>query len=175
MMSQQPLVVGTFGAPYGVQGWLKVHAATENRHSILEYQPWLIQKNGGWFPVGLSAWKQHAGRLLVKLTGVNDRNAAQAMVQQQIAIEPAQLPLLPSGEYYWSQLLGCQVDTVADYPLGLVIQLLETGANDVLVVKADANEAYGITERLIPWIEPAVIQQVDLVRRQVTVDWDPEF
>lgn len=174
-MGKQPLVVGTFGAPYGVRGWLKVHAATENHGNILKYQPWLIQKNGCWSPVDLAAWKQHPDRLLVKLTSINDRNAAQAMVQQHIAIDAAQLPQLPNGEYYWCQLLGCQVVTVADYSLGLVTQLLETGANDVLVVKAHANDAYGITERLIPWIEPAVVQQVDLANRQVTVDWDPEF
>jgi 16S rRNA processing protein RimM len=174
-MEQQPLVVGTIGAPYGVRGWLRVHAATEHHHKILEYQPWLIQRNGCWSPVRLAAWKQHADRLLVKLTGIDDRNAAQAMTQQKIAIEAAQLPPLPSGEYYWCQLLGCQVVTVVGYSLGLVTQLLETGSNDVLVVKAAVNDAYGIAERLIPWIEPAVVQQVELARRQVTVDWDPEF
>jgi 16S rRNA processing protein RimM len=175
MIGQKPLVVGTFGAPYGVQGWLKVHAATENRHHILNYQPWFIQKNGCWSPVRVAAWKQQSDRLLVKLTGISDRTAAQAMVQQHIAIDAAQLPLLPSGGYYWCQLLGCQVVTVADCSLGIVAKLLETGANDVLVVTAHANDAYGMTERLIPWIEPAVVQQVDIARRQVTVDWDPEF
>ncbi|MEW9810011.1 MAG: ribosome maturation factor RimM [Candidatus Symbiodolus clandestinus] len=174
-VNQQPLIVGTFGAPYGVRGWLKVHAMTENRYDMIKYQPWLVQRQGSWSPILLADWKQPDKNLLVKLAGIDDRDSAQSMVSSTIAIDATQLPPLPDGEYYWCQLIGCQVVNTANYRLGIVTQLLETGANDVLVVKATANDIYSKSERLLPWIEPRVIQQVDLANRLLTVDWDPEF
>ena len=52
--------------------------------------------------------------------------------------------------------------------LGTVQSMMETGANDVLVVNGDR-------ERLIPWIEGDVVQTVDLEKGSIVVDWDPEF
>jgi len=69
-------------------------------------------------------------------------------------------------EYYWADLIGLEVVTTKDVNLGLVDSLMETGANDVLVVKGDS-------ERLVPWIADEVIVKVDLESRIITVDWDP--
>ena len=59
--------------------------------------------------------------------------------------------------------------------MGEVTELMETGSNDVLVVKARTNDAYGMKERLIPFLDGQVIKQIDLTAKTIAVDWDPDF
>ena len=79
------------------------------------------------------------------------------------------------GEYYWRDLIGCAVVTTQGYQLGTVSELMETGSNDVLVVQANLNDAFGMKERLIPFIDEQVIKHIDITARLVEVDWDPGF
>jgi 16S rRNA processing protein RimM len=84
------------------------------------------------------------------------------------------LPELPSGEYYWYQLEGLDVFTVSGECLGKVHHLMETGSNDVVVVRATSG-SIDQRERLIPYLPDQVVQQVDLDQGRMVVDWDPEF
>ena len=86
----------------------------------------------------------------------------------EIGIRRDQLPATVSGEYYWHDLLGLKVVTVTGELLGTVDQLIETGANDVLVVGGDR-------ERLIPFVLDKVIVNVDLDKAEIRVDWDKDF
>ena len=65
--------------------------------------------------------------------------------------------------------------TTAGYELGKIIDMMETGSNDVMVVKANLKDAFGIKERLIPFLDGQVIKKVDLATHIVEVDWDPGF
>ena len=103
------------------------------------------------------------------------REEAQALTGVDIAIMPGALPSLPEGEYYWRDLMGCQVANLKGYQMGEVTEMMETGSNDVLVVKAKVNDAYGMKERLIPFIEGQVVKKIDLAARTIEVDWDPDF
>jgi 16S rRNA processing protein RimM len=67
------------------------------------------------------------------------------------------------------------VKAVNGYDLGIVSGLMETGSNDVLVVDAKKNDAFGKTERLIPYIQDDVIISVNKEENTITVDWDPGF
>ena len=65
----------------------------------------------------------------------------------EIVVDSSQLPQLEEGDYYWKDLMGCQVVTTEGYSLGKVIDMMETGSNDVLVIKANLKDAFGIKER----------------------------
>jgi 16S rRNA processing protein RimM len=78
-------------------------------------------------------------------------------------------------DFYWRDLIGCQVKTDKGYDLGIVTEIMETGSNDVLVVKANSNDAFGQKERLIPFIEQQVISNVDITSKLITVNWQPDF
>ena len=93
----------------------------------------------------------------------------------EISILEAQLPALEQGDFYWRDLIGSKVVTVSGYDLGKVEQLFETGANDVLMVKANVNDAFGAKQRMIPYLMEQVIKSVDLEANIITVDWDPGF
>ncbi|MCE1777002.1 PRC-barrel domain-containing protein, partial [Enterobacter hormaechei] len=67
------------------------------------------------------------------------------------------------------------VISTAGYNLGTVNDMMETGSNDVMVVKANLKDAFGVKERLIPFLDGQVIKKVDLATKTIEVDWDPGF
>jgi 16S rRNA processing protein RimM len=161
------VVVGRFGAPYGVKGWLKVSSFTEPPSNLLHYHPWLVQMQGEWQPITLEVLEQHGRYIVAKLPNCNDPEQARQYTNLDIAIPRDQLPALPPGEYYWQDLVGLQVINQEGIELGIVDSLLATGANDVLVVKGDR-------ERLIPYLKHVVLQ-VDKAAGAIKVDWDAMF
>ncbi|MCG9760421.1 MULTISPECIES: ribosome maturation factor RimM [Pseudoalteromonas] len=169
------IVVGKLGAPYGIKGWLKVHSFTDDPQGIFDFSPWLIGQQGKWQNLEVSDWRRHNKGYIAKFAQVNDRDEAVAYTNAEIAVYAEQLPELPEGEFYWRDLIGMSVVTDKGYDLGTVDDLMETGSNDVLVVKANKKDAFGQSERLIPFLTDSVILDVNHEERKVTVDWDPAF
>jgi len=106
--------------------------------------------------------------LAVLLPGFDDREQAASLVGLQIFVRREQLPATAKDEYYWSDLEGLEVKTTNGVLLGRVSRLMETGANDVLVVQGDR-------EHLVPFVQGQYITGVDLESGQIEVDWDPDF
>lgn len=171
---QNLVVLGRFAAPYGVKGWIKIHSYTQPMENILEYTAWRIESDGQYLPLELEAGRRHGKGLIAKLTGVDTPEEARRWQGREIMVPLAELPALEAGEYYWSQLENLLVYTTAGVLLGRVSHLMETGANDVLVVEATA-ESIDQQQRLIPWLPEQVVQEVDLDAGLMRVDWDPDF
>ena len=109
------------------------------------------------------------GRIvLAKLAGIESRDEAAEYIGNKIYIWPEQLPELGEDEYYWSDLIGMEVESIQAEALGRVDDMLETGANDVMVIK-------GERERLIPFVIDDIVREVDLDRRRIVVDWRPDY
>lgn len=162
------LKLGNISGVFGVKGWLKVYANTDKKENILSYQPWYIERNKVRQAVKLKAGKPHGKTIIVQLDGVDDRNEAELWVGSDIYMKSDQLPKLAKDEYYWSDLIGLQVVSTDGEVFGVIDQMLETGANDVIVVK-------GERERLIPYVTEQVVKSVDLDKQQMLVDWDADF
>jgi len=175
LKSSDLVVLGKFGAVYGINGWLKVNSYTDVPEGIFDYTPWQIQVQGNWRQVQISSWKRHGNGLIVKLADVGDRDQAQVLVNAEIAVERASLPELEQGDYYWRDLMGMAVINLEGYHLGEVVDMMETGSNDVLVVKANKTDAFGKKERLLPFLTDSVIKDVNRVEGRISVDWDPDF
>ena len=171
----EPIVLGKMGSSYGIRGWLRVFSSTEDAESIFDYQPWFIQKAGQWQVVELESWRHHNQDIVIKLKGIDDRDAANLLTNCEIVVDSSQLPALEEGDYSWQDLMGCQVVTTADYSLGKVIDMPETGSNAVPVLKATLIDAVGIKAQLVPFLDGQVIKKVDLATRTIEVDWDPGF
>ena len=169
------VVLGKFGAVYGINGWLKVVAYTDIPEGIFDYTPWQIKLQGNWQPVQVSSWKRHSNGLIAKLDGINDRDIAQRYVNVEIAVTAQTLPSLEDGDYYWKDLMGLAVVNEAGYRLGEVSDMMETGSNDVIVVKANRTDAFGKKERLLPFLTDTVVKSVNLAEKRIIVDWDPAF
>lgn len=157
------MFVGKVHGAFGVRGWIRVQSFTEVPTDILSYQPWLM----GGREYRVLEGKPHGQGLVARLAEVEDRDLAQAMHGLDIAVPESELPPAEEGEYYWRDLLGLEVKTSEGVSLGVIDSMMETGSNDVMVVK-------GERERLLPWIDSTLVT-VDLKAGVVTVDWDPEF
>lgn len=169
------LIIGSIGASYGVKGWVKINSFTQNKDSIFDYAPWTIKlENGADQVVKIEQWRYHAKSLVAKLEGVEDRNAAELIKNAKISIESSQLPEL-DDDFYWKDIIGMQVVTNKGYELGVVKDMFETGANDVMLVKAKVNDAFGQKERLLPFLYDSVVLNVNKDGKIITVDWDPAF
>lgn len=166
------ILLGRVSGLFGVKGWIKVYSDTEPRENILNYSPWYLQREGKWQPYELIAGRPHGKGIVAQLANCPDRDTAAELIDSTIAIRRDQLPAAGEDEYYWSDLRGLKVITTQGVELGQVVNLMETGANDVLVVR-ETHEAG--RERLIPFIRGQVIQDIDLESGLLTVDWDPEF
>jgi len=162
------VVLGRIAALYGVRGWVKVFSHTEPRDNILRYQPWQVKIDAAWQSLRIVEGRVHNQGIVAHLEGYEDRDAATALLGCDIVVRAEQLAQLPPGEYYWSELIGLEVITTQGVALGIVTSLLETGANDVLVVQGDR-------ERLIPYLPDQVILKVNKGDKCIIVDWDPEF
>ncbi|AWB67973.1 ribosome maturation factor RimM [Saccharobesus litoralis] len=173
--TQEKVVLGKLGAVYGIKGWLKVVAYTDYAEDIFNYSHWLIGRDDSWQEAEVVEWRRHNKGLIAKLAHVDVREKAQLLTGMEIAVLSEQLPELDEGEFYWRDLVGMAVVNKQGYNMGQVKSLMETGSNDVLVVKANHNDAFGKTERLIPFVESQTIEQVDQEQRVITVDWDADF
>ncbi|SIT71022.1 16S rRNA processing protein RimM [Ectothiorhodosinus mongolicus] len=167
MVVHDAVILGRIVGVYGIKGWVKVFSETQPREGILNYQPLYIADGDSWQPLAVETGRLSGKSIILKCQGVDDRDAAQGLVGRALAIDADQLPQLDPGEYYWSQLLGLEVVNLQGEPLGRVDHLLETGANDVLVLE-------GERQRLVPYV-PQVVKQVDLVQGRMTVDWGADF
>ncbi|PTQ89087.1 ribosome maturation factor RimM [Agitococcus lubricus] len=172
--SDQLLSIGRIQSAYGIKGWVWVYSNTDPTDNVFAYAPWYLQLGDSWRQIDVLDWRVQGKGLVCRLDGCTDRNAAEALHGAVIWTAKTNLPDLPEGDYYWSDLVDCHVWTIDNQYLGLVDSLMETGANDVLVVKP-ATGSLDRQERLIPWIPEQVVTSVDIVGRRITVDWDIDF
>jgi 16S rRNA processing protein RimM len=159
--------MGRIAAPFGVRGWLKVQPFTSETKSLLGYRTWWVGSGEAWREQKVREAKVQGRALVALLDGCEDRDAAARLRGQEIAIPRGAFPETKAQEYYWTDLIGLAVVNEAGQSYGQVADMLETGANDVLVVQ-------GERERLIPFIADA-IAGVDLAAGVIRVNWDADF
>ncbi len=167
-MPDERIIVGRVVGLYGVRGWVRVRSYTEPPENILNYSPWELSREGRWEQVEIDEARRHGKGIVARFVAYPDRDAARRLIGMEIGVGRKQLPRVDANDFYWADLVGLAVVTVGGVELGRVDRLLATGANDVLVAK-------GKRDRLIPFVEGAVVKSVDLEAGQITVDWDPEF
>lgn len=164
------VIMGKIAAPYSVLGWVKVLPDTETPDGLLQYATWQVGRDEDWQSYVPVNAKVHNDILLVKLRGVDDRDAALVLKGKLVAVPRDELPIPGKDEYYWSDLIGLNVKNLQEIDFGEVTDVFETGANDVLVVTDKVTKQ----ERLIPFVGQVVLN-VDLDAKRIQVDWDADF
>jgi 16S rRNA processing protein RimM len=172
------VAVGRIGRPYGVRGWVHVHSDMDPPSELLEQKRWWVgpvansvrgasepNVHGPWAILSLDSVRAHNQGVVALATGVDSREGAQALTGRVVGLPRAALPALDDDEFYWVDLLGCDVVNANGVFLGTVESFLETGANDVMVLS-------GMENRLIPFLMGEVVTQVDSTGRRILVDWD---
>lgn len=172
-------VMGKITSVYGVKGWVKVYSYTQPKENISQYKNWVLEGGERSGLVKILSCKAHGNGLIAQIAGCSDRDEAKAYTGSLITVSSEELPELPEGEYYWHQLQGLKVYVLSDdgstrVLLGRISHLIETGSNDVIVVKK-CKDSLDAKERLIPYLPDQVVKSIDLELGEMLVDWDPEF
>jgi 16S rRNA processing protein RimM len=154
------IMLGRILRPHGVRGELVLEADADAENALAAVETVFV----GEPPAAhtLTGVRRHRDRLLIRLAGCDDRDFAEAYRGQPVLLAREAAPPLPPGTYYWTQIIGLTVVTDEGETLGAVAEILETGANDVYVVRGAGSEL------LIP-AAPGVVQQVDLEQKRMIV------
>tara|TARA_B100001123_G_C14905795_1_gene865706 strand:+ start:202 stop:729 length:528 start_codon:yes stop_codon:yes gene_type:complete len=162
-----PIILGEISGLFGVRGEVRVFDYSRKRGDILKYDPWLIERDGKWNETSVRNSRHHQETLVVHLEGFDDRDLSRTLIGTKVAIKQSQLPKLNDGEFYWHELEGLAVINDNGHEFGTIEKFIETGANDVFVVR-------GEKERLIPYTKDVVIE-VDFRRNLVLVKWELDY
>lgn len=168
MSAGKRVILGQVGAVFGVRGWVKLWSFTDPPGNLLEYAELDLGRHGHWSPARLAEARPHGEALVARFEGVEDRDAAAALVGAELAVARERLPQAGAGEFYWTDLVGLEVINREGVNLGRVREMMATGANDVMVVAGDK-------ERLVPFLPGHWVDSVDLAGGRIVVDWDPDF
>jgi 16S rRNA processing protein RimM len=190
---EKTLVVGQLAGVFGVKGWLKIRSYTQPDSNIFSYSPWWLKTAQGLKKVEVTDYSARPQGFVVQLKGIDDRDVAAQLGKIEIVISADLLPELASDDYYYHQLIGLKIISIfsesgpilpssdavlnEDYSgvlLGCVSDVLETGANDVLVVKP-CQGSVDEQERLIPYVREQYVIDISLEKGEIQVDWDPTF
>jgi 16S rRNA processing protein RimM len=163
----EAVCVGHILGAQGIKGEVRVFSNTDPRENIVGYSPWQVEIDGQLETVEVHGRLQ-GKNVIANLVGVDDRDRATALTGCKVYISPLQLPPLETDEYYWSDLIGMEVKSMQAEALGIVDSMIETGASDVMVVKGDR-------ERLIPFVMKDIVQEIDLVKKHMIVDWHADY
>jgi len=166
---EEIVVMGKVLVPYGVNGWIKIYSYTEKIESFLTYKKnlFLSKDQHSWAEIKVKDIKLHGKTIVANFANIADRNQAEYYKDYLIGVPKIFLPQLKPNQYYWSDLIGCEMFNLQDVSFGVVDTFIETGANDVIVVKGDK-------ERLIPYTAETVLK-VDAINSKIIVDWDENF
>jgi len=170
------LTAGKITGAYGIKGWVKIHSFTDPEENLFDFGAWQLKRRGSSESIEFDQWKRHGKGMVAHIAGVDDRTLAESFKGLNIVVEANRLPTLDDGDFYWHQLQGMQVwgrepgTSEERVLLGTVDYLIETGANDVLVVKA-GGDSIDDRERLIPYLPGEVVSRVSLEQAVIEVDW----
>ena len=152
--SATDVLVGKVSKPHGIKGQLKIYPYSGSSESFQSYSRVMLTspdgQSHGWFDV--TTCRSQGKFAVIAIQGIDNRTKAEAVAGFDVWVDRNLLPLLTDDEYYWQDLIGKDVVTVAGMRLGKVSTLVATGAHDVLVVSEKDREY------MIPAIEQFVLE-----------------
>jgi 16S rRNA processing protein RimM len=171
--------VGRILDAWGIQGWFKVLPYSAHPEALFSSKRWYLlppekgQKTfSGVAKLAIKEAKNHSDTVVACAHAVDDRNAAEALRGSRIFVARSSFPTPDKDEYYWVDLIGLAVVNRESVDLGVVRELLSTGAQTVLVL--DYQQEGKVQERMIPFVS-IYIDQVDLPARRILVDWQADY
>ncbi len=158
------VLVGRIARAHGIRGQVVVNPETDFAET--RFQPGAVlhlRRAGTVRPVRVTTMRLHKGRPIIGLEGVETMNDAEALAGLEIRVPPGELEPLPPGVYYWHDLVGCRVETVAGEAVGEVTGVEGNAGSSRLVVRSAAGEV------LIP-LAQAICVNIDIAARRIAID-----
>lgn len=143
-------MIGRITRPHGIVGELKVQLQPEYLGSLEPQHVRRLYLGDSATSQSVRSVRLHQDSLLLKLDGVVDRNAAEALRGVEVHVDRRDLPALPDGEFYASDLVGMRILDMNGAEIGRLAEVLATGSNDVFVVSRPQGDL------LLPVIDSCV-------------------
>lgn len=171
---------------WGVKGWVRVQAFSPDPQALFSSRQWLLARraagDAGSGPpahlqrVKLREIREHGDGIVASFHDVDDRSAAEALKGLAVVVSRQSFPTPEADEYYWVDLVGCEVVNRQGDRLGSVLELFSTGPTSVMRVRDPASAVSGgaadvQSETLIPFVA-AYVDSVNLPERRILVDWE---
>ncbi len=165
---------------WGTRGWIKVAPDAADPAALLKAPIWWLRSPSAAgaarhleLPRRLA--RRHAQSVVALLEGIAERDQAEALKGWSIHLRREDFPPPAGDEFYWVDLIGCEVSNREGVLLGRVVGLLDSGAQAVLRLRRPESEAPAqAAERLIPFVD-AYIVSVELDARRIVADWQPDY
>ena len=169
MEDDKKIYLGKITGVHGIKGWLKIQSFSSPPENILNYPSWIINNQGEEDFYSIEKGRKQNNKIVVKLETIDDRNTAESLINSKIQILRSDLPKLPNENYYWSDLVGLSVLNSEEKVIGKIESLIETGANDVMVIITLKDERI-----LIPFVMHEIIKEVNVELSYIKIDWSIE-
>ena len=175
--------LGKIGAVHGVKGWVKLISFTDPAENILKFTHFYLSPQSvsgsqtaehSFEQVEIDECRIQGKHFIGHIKGCDDRDKARLFTGCDLKVDRTSLPEPGKAEYYWYQLEGLTVINLQNEVLGTIHHLVETGANDVMVISA-TDDSIDEEERLIPFLREQVIKQVDMDLQILRVDWEKDY
>ena len=166
------LVAHVTGA-FGIAGWIKLRPYSEEASALFHAKTWWLDKPE-LHDVDVIQLRAQGDDVVVKLLGIESRDAAEALKGSTVQVRRAHFPPLEDNEFYWIDLIGHTVVNLRGELLGDVCDLMDNGAHPILRVAVPASEGKKSTELLIPFVEHYVTE-VDQEAKRIKVDWESHY
>lgn len=161
MPDNKLLTIGRIVAPHGVRGDVRLVPLTENPQRFFEMKSIRLREKG---LLEIEAVRAHKNFILLKLRGINTMDEAETLRNQEVVLTKAELGPAPAGRYYVFDLLGLEVFDTQGNKLGILRDVITTGAADVYSVVNEQNK-----ELLVPAIK-SVIKEVDIAGKKLIIE-----
>lgn len=172
------LEVGHVLDAWGIRGWIKVAPDASEPAALLAAAVWWLQApQRAGAPqrrrLARRLARRHGPSIVALLDGVAERKDAEQLKGWTILVRREDFPAAEGDEFYWADLIGCEVVDLDGAPLGQVVGLLDSGAQSVLRLRRP-QAAQDTPERLIPFVD-AYVREVDLAGRRIVADWQADY
>ena len=158
------VLIGKIVGAHGLGGTSKIKSYAESLEIFESGTTLLVRHPDGGDNCYEIDWiKSHSRGALLEFKEVTDRDQAKSLIGSELYIEKAKLPKLEAGTYYWFDLIGISVFTADDRCIGRLVSIIETGANDVYVVKNADKEI------LVPALQ-SVVRSIDIESKIMRVE-----
>ena len=162
MNLNKKILIAKIQAHQGLNGWLKVYSYSETKQKFSEYKYFFIQKENN--TIRLDIEDISIGKSIkVKFKNFNCREDSQEYIGKEIFINENQLDALEANQFYWNELIGLTVYLNNGKKIGIVSDIIETGSNDVLVIK-------GKEEILVPYVFGESVMEVAVEEKKIIIN-----
>jgi|TARA_B110000196_G_scaffold317066_1_gene329511 16S rRNA processing protein RimM len=164
LLDTEKILIAKIQAHQGLNGWLKIYSYSESKKKFSNYKHFFVIKNETYVRLDVED-SQVTKSIKIKFKNFSLREHSDEYIGKNLYIDRGQLVELDTNQYYWNDLIGLEVYLEEGEQIGFVKDIIETGSNDVLVIKGSKGE-----EILIPYVFGESIKKVILNEKKIIID-----